>query len=644
MADSLIEVARAADGVLREQGWFRRGAAETAAAEFSGAYARLFVAACVAESEDRGRLARVLSELAEQVEIAKRKAREEQDRQDLLAAWQVREADRERRRQQDGVLGTVSVSVEEWGDPRPSEVPVAAPVVSAAFAVTERARAGGASGATSSADPDDLRVFVTQSRGSNVALEREWARVSTAWASFVALCSWVPVGSSSFVGGFGRLLEENRADASWIAHVADAFEAAGSGALSNAMLDVVAAQGVSAREREAMLAAVAVMGDPRFMDVLGGALSPSEVAEWWASLGVGRDVAAQFPPDVQVRLASMDGLPAWVQDVASREFLTYALKNPEQAYELMGFEDPYGAIGRGAHPVSVGSDLTLTEFTEQLHTIRDALTAAEDAAEALEDHPVVQVLGFGSHDGALVAGISVGNVDTAAHVGVNVSGMGSGVHDLTSGNQAAHALYRTASKYNTGASFAVVNWVGYRSPTFDEVPFMERADAGAQELTGFLNGIAASRQQAGNPPERVNVYAHSFGSTVAVEAVKDIDVPVDIVATYGSAGVKNDTTIDDLHADRVYATHGPGDNVAELGRLLGEKTVDPVDLDGVVEFSSRDNIGADGSEKKGTTMHSMYVEEDEWAWNNWDGTVGYLSPGSTSLDRMGHMLANGTAK
>jgi len=244
-----------------------------------------------------------------------------------------------------------------------------------------------------------------------------------------------------------------------------------------------------------------------------------------------------------------------------------------------------------------------------------------------------------------VAAISTGDLDTASNIGVNVSGMHSNVSDMATGNEAAQEMYRTAQAERTDASYAVVNWIGYRSPTtVEEVTSMPRADSGAKELAGFLDGINANRAVRGNPPRQFNVYAHSYGSTVAIEALKQIGFTIDLVATYGSAGVKNGTTLDEIHAGRVYATHADGDDIANKGKH-GGKSLDPRDIEGVRRFSSEAQVDDKGGSLNRTTMHSMYVAEDEWSFANmWAGTVGYLSPQATAQDRMSHMLARGTAK
>lgn len=231
-ADLLITTAGDAADELREQGSGRRTAAETAVDGFSGTYATLFETACAIESEDRGKLAGVLDELVTQVEDAKLKAEEEVQRQADLTAWTERESARERERAT-GLTGTAGPISEPY-DPKPSETPVQAPTVSAAFTARGRSRSPGAgSTGKSSAVPNNLGTFVTNAKSANDRLEEDVTAVKTAWAGFTSSCSWVSLGTSSFVTGFENLLEENRDDVDWIERVAAAFELAGSGGVFN---------------------------------------------------------------------------------------------------------------------------------------------------------------------------------------------------------------------------------------------------------------------------------------------------------------------------------------------------------------------------------------------------------------------------
>lgn len=240
-ASALIRVARAADDAFTGQGTTRRSAAETAMDGFSGGYADLFRVACATESEERGRLAHAMDDLAQQVERARRQATAENARRDELASWQARDTERDDRNRA-SFMGDLVGDVEEFFDPRPTTPAVSPTPISVAFSSTQRTRTSSGNGSgTSSATTENLRTFVVQAKACNVVLRQQLGLVSGAWARFVGGSSWVPLGTVSFVDGGSRLADENDEDVAWVEHIATAFEQAGSGTLTNRSLDLAVA-------------------------------------------------------------------------------------------------------------------------------------------------------------------------------------------------------------------------------------------------------------------------------------------------------------------------------------------------------------------------------------------------------------------
>jgi len=247
-ASALIRVARAADSSITLQGATRRTAAETAMDGFSGGYADLFSAACSTESEERGRMARAMDDLAQQVVRARSQAAAENARRDELASWTARDTERDDRNRA-SFFGDVVSDVEEFFDPRPTTPPVVPDAISVAFSSSQRTRtSSGDGGGTSSATTENLRTFVARAAACNTDLRQQLELVSNAWARFVGASSWVPLGSVSFLSGGSRLADENDEDVVWVERIATAFEQAGSGPLTNRALDlsivaVLSAQG-----------------------------------------------------------------------------------------------------------------------------------------------------------------------------------------------------------------------------------------------------------------------------------------------------------------------------------------------------------------------------------------------------------------
>lgn len=182
-------------------------------------------------------------------------------------------------------------------------------------------------------------------------------------------------------------------------------------------------------------------------------LTPAEVAALWKASELTPESLESLPPDVLLKLASLSGLPAAVQDFASRELLTWALEEAQldKAYALFGFTEDWRiqTSGNVSRMVNLSSDVSKYDFLKQLQALASARDQAEDDAKALGGNPIVQLIGLGNHDGVLVAGISFGNIDTASNLGVNVSGMGSNLGDMETGNDAVRSLYANAYEKKT---------------------------------------------------------------------------------------------------------------------------------------------------------------------------------------------------
>lgn len=355
-----------------------------------------------------------------------------------------------------------------------------------------------------------------------------------------------------------------------------------------------------------------------------GDLDPAEVASQWRELGREPGDVASLPLPMLVALAGTNGVPAWAQNEAARRLLELAQLAPEVVYGAMGISPEH---------------LRITEFTQQVEQLRRALAESERVARSMRYTPEVQLVSLGHHDGALTAAISLGDLDRATHVGVNVAGMGSGVSKLFDSVQASREVYLAAQSAQLTQSYAVVAWMGYRAPQLPpgdlSVLGMSRAEAGGERLAGFLDGVAASRTETDAEPARLAVLAHSYGSTTAAEALQLVSSPVDAFVAFGSAGFASDVRAAELRVERIYATTADGDGVARIGVVLGGR-VDPRDLPGVAVLSAEPRANA-----AGVTAHTLYAGVGARSLVNPLGTVGYQSPGSISVMHMGRIVAGG---
>jgi hypothetical protein len=607
-ANGLIRSARDAGTELRSQGAGRRSAAEEASVDFAGAYADRFLESVGIEAADRPKLAAVLDDLVEQVGQAKRDAAAERERLRDVAAWTERDEQR-RRSAADSLIAPSALP--EVFDPKPSEQATAPATIEAAFAARGRTRTGGGTGhGRSVADPVRLRAFAASSTIADDTARSRAEAVASALSRFRTSCTWTPVGDVSFVQGFERLLEENRADAAWVTRIAEAFErAGGSGALANASVDATIAQDVST-ELQALLT---------------DDLTPAQVAELWSGLGYTRDDAAglaALPTSLLRVLGNLEGVPYWARSSANVSVLDRRIASAKE------FLDDLDQPGRVYSPEARRDAENLTA----LESIKDSLLAGTGSAP--------RSLVLLSDDEPPLAGVSIGDLDTASNVTVSVPGMTSSSEEMFDWVDASQHVYDEQLRVGGPPDRAVVAWMGYEAPALPignlDVLQSDHAKAGGPKLAATIRGLDATR--ADDMPT-VNVLAHSYGSTTAAYGLAEEGVHVDTFTTIASAGIPDSLpTADAVHADHFYAGqarnvwapsqgtipligHGQGDQYAVIGRnLSADHHIDPTSPGfGATPF------GADGSDGlAGVTDHGVHVA----------GDTGYLDRGTESLQNV----------
>lgn len=607
-ADAVVRAAGAAADRLRGQGAARRSAAESALDDFRGAYAKRFEESVQIEADDRPKLTSALDDLVDQVTEATAAAERERRRREQLAAWQLRQDERDREVAADplGLHGSPSLGVFDF---KPSETPIAPPTITVAFSARGRTRTGGGTAAgTSSAVPGSLRSFASDSRAADRAAEEKLTTLRTAWHGFTGSCGWVRIANASFLAGADRLLDENREDAAWLERIADAFDrAGGSGDLANATLDIAAPADLP----------------PALQQMLDPDLTAAEVAALWAQLGWSssrrQDVRA-LPLPVLARLGNLEGVAYWARDAANRTVLDARITEAEQEVETL------------QSTIAYDNGTAWSRASENLEALRNIRSAAHKAPGAgAGDRFVVSL----SQDVPPLAAVSIGDLDEARNVTWAVPGMGSATTGMTGWAASAQNLYE--KQKDTGpAEHAVIAWMGYEAPPVPVISgspdpgvlFNGYAEPGGGHLADSIEGLSAAR---GTDVPTTNVVAHSYGSTTAAFALTKQGVHVDTFTTIGSAGLPN--SIDeasDIHADGVYAGQArnvwavpgdeKGDQWAWTGRLSPEHGVDPTEP----SFGAHP-FGADGlegePERRGVKDHGVSTPDGE----------GYLDLNTESL-------------
>lgn len=222
------------------------------------------------------------------------------------------------------------------------------------------------------------------------------------------------------------------------------------------------------------------------------------------------------------------------------------------------------------------------------------------------------------------AAIAIGDVDNAQHVATFVPGMGSNFRDNGRLNvEFAKNLKWAADTYGapTDGSVAAIAWIGYEAPaditkTGDlSVTSIDKAEAGAEKLNGFVTGIHSWRSERGLDVHQT-IVPHSYGSTTAGIAMRDIGEGVvdDLVYT-GSpgAGVHSVGTLG-VDADHTWVSATPHlDPVRGIGpdSTFGRN---PEHLEGIGHLSG-DTSGGEGYKHgiwhRPDGNHSSYFHKPE---------------------------------
>ena len=263
-------------------------------------------------------------------------------------------------------------------------------------------------------------------------------------------------------------------------------------------------------------------------------LGPVQTAQWWAGLTASEQQAQIDTHPAAV--GGMAGLPAWARDQANRTALETAMRE-----------------------LPAGDERTMAEAVA--HQLADEDDAGRTA----------QLLQF-DPGGGLVA-VSLGDLDTAAAVGVLVPGINTTAADDLDGMLGdARDLGSAAVDAAPGLAVATVAWLGYRTPGLVGAPFLGAASRGGPALDRALDGLAAARAEQG-PAPRTTVLAHSYGTTLAGEAARAPGrLAADALVLLGSPGLRGEA--EDLEAAEVYGAWSAADPVSWLN-WFGDTPSDP---------------------------------------------------------------------
>ncbi|HYJ68433.1 MAG TPA: alpha/beta hydrolase [Nocardioidaceae bacterium] len=277
---------------------------------------------------------------------------------------------------------------------------------------------------------------------------------------------------------------------------------------------------------------------------------PDAMRRWWDSLTLAQQVAiVAARPDL---LGNTDGLPAETRDEANRLVMA-------DDYERLKANEVAGTL----------TD-TEAQALANIEKARQNLEAREGHIDPITGAPVhaqLYIYEPYAFDGDGRIAIATGNLDEANHLAVLVPGMGARAESMGSGRSLN--VY-DESRWASGDSVAVLDWVGYDAPSgsFDGgitgVVNQQMARDGASYLAADVEGLRAAR---GDDPAHLTVIGNSYGSTTAGIAAAEYDLDADDLILTGSPGVPVGDAGDLTTAhDHTWVGSASRDFVSSLGR------------------------------------------------------------------------------
>lgn len=269
--------------------------------------------------------------------------------------------------------------------------------------------------------------------------------------------------------------------------------------------------------------------------------SEKEVAKWWSSLSSKEkeELINKHPYEI----GSLNGIDGTSRDKANRKVLDIELPKLESEYE-----DYKKRAGLIIDPFEAAQLKKLKERAEAVRNIRTTLDRSK------EDGMPRQLLSLDTKHGRVTAAVAQGNVDTAKHIGVIVPGLYSNVaKNLDDYDDKASVMGANVRKHAHGEEVAMVSYLGYDAPQNKlEAAMISKANAGAKQLAGFLNGMHASREY-GAGDAHVTAVTHSYGSTTAGKALTMTDEgAADDLVQFGSPG-SGVQSVDEFHLKKGHA-------------------------------------------------------------------------------------------
>ena len=246
--------------------------------------------------------------------------------------------------------------------------------------------------------------------------------------------------------------------------------------------------------------------------------SATAVSTWWKlTPPSSRSALVAGAPEL---VGNLDGLDPTVRDEANRDFLDQSILTAERELPSLGRAEKADAEQR-LHMLKEIEESLVTSLNEPTRTLLSVDTAWPGRAAVV-----------------------VGDLETADYVSYMVPGMFFTVDgQIVDWTVISQDLYDEQAQWVqrlgrddpalTGASVAVVSWIGYQTPGVTDVVSLDLAQDGAKYIGSAVNGLDAAR--AGDEPY-VTLMTHSYGSTATLMALQARQLSADALVIIGSPG------------------------------------------------------------------------------------------------------------
>ena len=356
--------------------------------------------------------------------------------------------------------------------------------------------------------------------------------------------------------------------------------------------------------------------------------SPEEVSVWWALLSESeREALINKDPEKYGNLNGIDmASRAKANELALNGHLDAAGNRIPGTGLIEKTKNELDELNQEIERARENGQEVSSDLRDKQKNLQNRLADLEAIRDQVQGNAgaTLLVLEPGNLGENVRAAIAIGDVDNAQHVATFVPGMGTNCRDNGRLNvEFAKNIQWAAQKVggDEAGSVATIAWMGYEAPpditkTLDpSVMSIDKAEAGAEKLNGFVTGIHSWRSERGLDVHQ-SIIPHSYGSTTAGIAMRDIgEGVVDELVYTGSpgAGVSSVGTLG-VDADHTWVSATPHlDPVRGIGpdSTFGRN---PEHLEGIGHLSG-DTSGGEGYKHgiwhRPDGNHSSYFHKPE---------------------------------